>query len=223
MSHEQSKTLVEEDTLCIKYITANITLNINENLWRDIEPVKIHLFPQAAKLPYGKEERDIWVRGAYNANEIVFLVEFADKTENRGLPLNSDACAVMFAAKDSPATVQMMGHGGNTNIWHWQAERDAQRYQHQNDSLEAVRELIATGPGTQAVLPGQYVQGKGEYNNGKWTVIFKRSLYSGQEGALEILPESYPKIAFAVWDGAKSESLGIKSISILRTLKLTKN
>nr|NIS38579.1 hypothetical protein [Candidatus Saccharibacteria bacterium]NIV04125.1 hypothetical protein [Calditrichia bacterium]NIV72528.1 hypothetical protein [Calditrichia bacterium]NIV99642.1 hypothetical protein [Candidatus Saccharibacteria bacterium]NIW79745.1 hypothetical protein [Calditrichia bacterium] len=57
----------------------------------------------------------------------------------------------------------------------------------------------------------------------KWFVMMKRQLSSQQEGEVEITPDNNLKIAFAIWDGAQVESLGIKSISILGTLILKRN
>jgi DMSO reductase family type II enzyme heme b subunit len=101
----------------------------------------------------------------------------------------------------------MMGYASKANIWHWLADRDT------------VREMKASGPGTQTPLKDQNVKGKGEYRDGKWKVMFKRSLKSMQDEEFEIIPDLEYKIAFALWNGSKMESFARKSISILAYLK----
>ena len=214
---------IKVETLTMGYTSMALPLNPTDNFWQTIEAVQIHLFPQSARVPYGNEERDVWIKGAFNDREIAFLLEFEDETENRDDPAHSDACAVMIIPGDSPATAQMMGHGGKANIWHWRADRDYQQYQLRVDTVKAVRELIATGPGTQSAFTIQNAVGKGIYSNGRWHVIIKRPLIHREEGEMQFDSENNFKIAFAVWDGALEESLGIKSISIVRSLKLLKN
>lgn len=218
------KTVVQFDAefLQVRYTNLNIPLDIDNDFWKEIEAVKIHLFPQAARVPYGLEERDIWVRGIFNDFEIAFLLEFEDTTRNTALPPNSDACAIMFVPTKSVATAQMMGHASKANIWHWLAYRDISKKAVEKDSISAVRELIAMGPGTQNPMKVEEVEGKGKFHNGKWRVIMKRTLETQQDEKLTFKEEQL-KIAFAVWDGAKQESFGIKSISILRNLCLVRD
>jgi DMSO reductase family type II enzyme heme b subunit len=223
MGYKKIDPHIENDTLTIKYKNGEIPFDANHKFWMAIEPLKVHLFPQAAKIPYGNEERDVWVRGAFNDREITFFLEFEDKTENRDTTLNPDACAIMLLPKQSPAITQMMGHGGKANIWHWSADRDAKQHRFGMDSVLAVRELIAVGPGTQNPMAFQNVQGKSWYRNGKWQVLMRRPVENQQEDELNLVQGSDFKIAFAVWDGAKAESFGIKSVSIVRTLNITKD
>jgi DMSO reductase family type II enzyme heme b subunit len=210
----------KEKELTVYYVDEQIPLDVNSEFWKNITPVRIHLQPQSARVPYGSDEREIFVRGVYNGSEIGFLVEFEDESENLGLPANPDACAILFVPGESPATSQMMGYNSKANIWHWLADRNLKRYREGDTTVNVVRELIATGPGTQTPMPKQLVEGKGEYTNGKWKVVFKRRLKRMQEDELDFGPGKNFKIAFAVWDGEKMESFSRKSISILRKLVL---
>ncbi len=220
--YKKTTVQFEYESLQVGYTNLDISLDIDDDFWKEIEAVKIHLFPQAARVPYGLEERDIWVRGIFNDLEIAFLLEFEDTTRNTALLEKSDACAIMFIPTKSVATAQMMGHASEANIWHWLAYRDVLKKAEERDSIPAVRELIAMGPGTQNPMKVEEVEGKGEFYNGRWRVIMKRQLETQQDGKLTF-NEGQLKIAFAVWDGAKQESFGIKSISILRNLYLVRD
>lgn len=220
MSQRQFPVPDEEEPLIIGYTARDIPLDPTAEYWKDIEPVRVQLYPQAARVPFGTEERVIWVRGAYGDGEIALQLEFEDETENWGDQSTPDACAIMFTPGDTPATGQMMGHGSGANIWHWLAQVVADSEKREAASTQQVKELIATGPATQTPMENQNVFGVGEYHNGKWQVVFKRPLQSRQDGELALLPGHERKISFAVWDGAAMESLSRKSIAILRTLKL---
>lgn len=220
MSQRQFPVPDEEEPLIIGYTDQDIPLDPTAEYWTDIEPVRVKLYPQAARVPYGTEERVIWVRGVYGDGEIALQLEFEDETENWGDQSTPDACAIMFTPGDTPATGQMMGHGSGANIWHWLAQVVAVSEARDPASTQQVKELIATGPATQTPMESQNVVGVGAYRDGKWQVVFKRSLESRQDGELALLPGGDRKISFAVWDGAAMESLSRKSIAILRTLKL---
>lgn len=213
----------EEEPLQVTYINSDVSLDPTSKFWNSIEAVKIHLLPQAARIPYGTEERDIWVKGAYNEHEIGFYIEIEDETEDNGITSKPDASAILFTLGDSPATAQMMGHNSQSNIWHWLSGQDSALYSDGNDNKQIIRELIAVGPGTQNPMAVQNVTGKGEYKENKWRVVLKRNLKSQQRNEIEIKPGSKLKISFATWDGSRNESFSKKSISILRDLKLEGN
>lgn len=222
MSQRQFPVPEEEEPLSVSYTDQDIPLDPGAEYWTGIEPMRIQLYPQAARVPYGTQKRVIWVRGVYDDNEIALHLEFEDDTEDWGDQPTPDACAIMFTPGDAPATSQMMGHGSGANIWHWLAE-GADSVVRQSQTTQQVRELIATGPATQTPMESQSVVARGEYQDGKWRVVFERPLESRQDGELELSPGSYRKISFAVWDGSAMESLSRKSIAILRTLRLERD
>jgi DMSO reductase family type II enzyme heme b subunit len=220
MSQRQSPAPREEEPLTIRYTRQDVPLDPGAEYWTGIEPTKIQLYPQVARVPFGTEERVIWVRGVYSDDEITLHLQFDDETENWGDQATPDACAIMFTPGDTPATGQMMGHGSAANIWHWLAGSGGNSGGRETESTQQVRELIASGPATQTPMENQNVVAKGEYHEGKWMVVFKRPLESQQDGELALLPGVDRKVSFAVWDGALMESFSRKSIAILRTLKL---
>lgn len=221
MTRDELVGVTAEEPLLIHYVQDTLPSDPSSDYWSAIDSTVIHLWPQNARVPYGIEERDVVVRGAYNDQEIAFLLEFADSTENRAVaPTGTDGCAVFIGPADSPAAVQMMGQDATGNIWHWLADRDAMQYQRLDDSVRAVLELVAAGPGTQTPLAQQTVVGRGEYRAGYWHVILRRNLASQQPDAIELSAGSDLIISFAVWDGAKREAFAAKSISIVRPLIL---
>ena len=220
MGQPRLDALATERALTIKHTSRSIPLDPGAAVWTRIEPIRIQLYPQAVRAPYGTEERDLWVQGTYRDNAVAFRLQFADATEDRDSTSYADACAIMFVPATAPAAGQMMGHDASANVWHWRADRDAAHDQPGGDSVRAVHELLAAGPGTQAPMPSQTVTGKGTYRDGKWSVVFERQLGSHQEGELALAPGDSLRIAFAVWDGARKEGLSRKSIAVIRPLLL---
>ena len=85
----------------------------------------------------------------------------------------------------------------------------------------AVQDLNAKGFGTLAAqkLIDQNVQGKGEWKNGTWEVVFTRKI-SSTAGDIVFAPGREIPTAFAVWDGEAKERNGQKSVTIWHALKL---
>jgi DMSO reductase family type II enzyme heme b subunit len=69
--------------------------------------------------------------------------------------------------------------------------------------------------GTVTLKPTQTVNGRGEYRNGVWRAVFKRSLAAGDPeiDADFAKPGVSQLSAFAVWNGSKGDRGGRKSIS----------
>ncbi len=78
-----------------------------------------------------------------------------------------------------------------------------------------VEDLNAGGFGTLTSQPGeeQNVQGFGKWQDGRWRVIFSRSLASPEADDISFTSGKTYSIAFAVWDGANQERNGMKSTS----------
>ena len=222
LSYRPDGKIGKEKGLTIEYTNQIIDMDVSSGIWKKIRPATIHLVPQSARVAYGNDEKDILVRGIFNDEEVAFLLEIYDESEDLGGLINPDACAVLLAPEEIPATAQMMGYESKVNIWHWSADRNAGRYDKIDQSVNVVRELVAEGPATQKPLAGQYVIGKGVYEPTRWRVIFKRKLAGRQMDAIDITPGTRMNIAFAVWDGSKTETFSRKSISILMPLIIGK-
>lgn len=90
----------------------------------------------------------------------------------------------------------------------------------QVDRTTAVDNLLAGSFGTLTQAPDQVVQGKGEWRDGRWRVLFARDLAVDGEYTQFAQGES-TNVAFAVWDGSRGERDGIKSVSQFLTLDIS--
>jgi hypothetical protein len=83
-----------------------------------------------------------------------------------------------------------------------------------------VDNLLAGSFGTLSAAEDQMVQGTGEWDDGKWRVVFARDLQTPGDYA-QFSQGEKTNIAFAVWDGAKNERDGVKSVSQFVTLDVS--
>lgn len=144
-----------------------------------------------------------------------------------------------------------MGNRGKVvNIWQWRADwqqeievkkkletvtqdmdTDTMIYGGEVNSVDAlnpfrevpVEELNAEGFGTLTPQPltKQNVNGNGVWKNGKWKVVFRRSLKSLNKWDVDFDAKKGPILmAFAIWDGAHSDRNGRKTVSMWQRLNL---
>ena len=154
----------------------------------------------------------------------------------------SDACAIMFPLDEKTQTpTLMMGFLGKANIWHWKAIQDREFWQKEERKStayadyhypfeeqetfpvsketpkSAVNDLIAIRVGTVTPKEVQNIEGRGFWQEGVWRVVIKRALNAADTDvdAKFTPPLRGPKrlCAFAVWNGAKGDRGGRKSIS----------
>jgi len=88
------------------------------------------------------------------------------------------------------------------------------------DRTSPVDNLLAGSFGTLTAAPDQMVQGRGEWRDGKWRVVFARDLKVTGDCA-QFSQGEQTNIAFAVWDGANQERDGMKSVSQFVTLDVS--
>lgn len=79
------------------------------------------------------------------------------------------------------------------------------------------QDLVATGFSTLSPAERQTVGGRGEYSGhgagGRWAVVFERPFEAADPMHPTFQAGQTTDIAFAVWDGARNERNGIKSVS----------
>jgi mono/diheme cytochrome c family protein len=82
--------------------------------------------------------------------------------------------------------------------------------------------LQAQGAGSITLRPkaSQIVKATGQWANGRWTVVLRRSLAASPEEGLALQPGERVSVAFAVWDGAVRDRNGQKLVSIWHDLHL---
>lgn len=166
----------------------------NAAAWNTASPATFPMSPQV-HWPDRIQEvtvQDVVVRALHDGNQIAFLLEYDDPTEDA-----DDAAALEFMVGDKKAHFahgqpMMLVEGGPVNIWFWK-----------NKDGKAV-DMTAKGFGTLKPQEHQDVTAKGAYSNGKWRVVFTRPLTTDHpDEDVQVTPGAFINIAFAVWDGRK--------------------
>lgn len=139
--------------------------------------------------------KTVKVRGLHDGTNVAIMLEYTDPTEDP-----DDAAALEFMVGDTKAHFahgQPMAQvqGGPVNIWYWK-----------NKDGKGV-DMGAKGFGTLKPHAHQAVKAKGAYQGGAWKVVFSRPLQSDHpEEDTQFKPGEFANIAFAIWDGKKTDS-----------------
>jgi DMSO reductase family type II enzyme heme b subunit len=166
----------------------------NAAAWNSAAPAVFPMSPQV-HWPDRIQEvtvQDLTVRALHDGTQVAFLLEYDDPTEDP-----DDAAAIEFMVGDKKAHFahgqpMLLVDGGPVNIWFWKHK--------DNKGVD----MWAKGFGTLRPHSHQDVTAKGEYANGKWRVVFSRSLVTEHpDEDMQVTPGEFINIAFAVWDGRK--------------------
>ena len=160
----------------------------------------------------GATARELTVQAVRNSDQLFIRLDWPDKRADRKIAnINqfTDGVAVQFAIERDPETSVLMGGGGKlVDVWHWTASKDR------------AQNFIADGFGTLTPMEKQAVSAKSQYANGRWTVVFRRSLKAADESWVKFVGVQgsggsavYP-VAFAVWDGSNGEIDGFKAVTM---------
>lgn len=84
--------------------------------------------------------------------------------------------------------------------------------------------LTAGGPGSATFRPpiSQLVSAIGQWNDGQWCVVFRRSLTVSNGEGVALSTGEQASVGFAIWDGARGDRNGQKMVSIWQDLLLEK-
>jgi len=91
------------------------------------------------------------------------------------------------------------------------------------DSGSGGSSLMAAGPRTVTfrIPKNQAVDARGQWVDGRWTVVMKRALAAPADGGgVSLAPGGRASIAFAVWNGSRNDRDGQKLITIWNDLIL---
>ncbi|MHC4266198.1 MAG: ethylbenzene dehydrogenase-related protein, partial [Planctomycetota bacterium] len=149
-----------------------------------------------------------------------------------------DGCAIAVPIdRNAPVRSIMMGFSSPVNIWHWQADKNLQYWQNDTNAssidtdftypfeeqeifsvtipelASAVSDLVAQRAGSLTRKNTQKVQGRGLWQSGNWSVIFKRLLTTEDIQSDCQFPIGRCSATFAVWDGDQGDRGGRKSMS----------
>lgn len=209
--------------------------------WNKLPATEIKLIHQVTALPWPKAlVPQVQVKAFHNNKDIYFYLEWEDSTEDRRLGTGqfSDACAIMFPlGKEVAKSMIMMGFMGRANIWQWKASQDQEYWNGRpnpptvyadfhypfeqqetfpvlmNKPASAASDLMSVRIGTVTTTEIQQVSGRGIYNEGVWRVVLKRSLSAPDTSSYASFKQPKRWCAFAVWNGARGDRGGRKSIS----------
>ncbi|MCC2642495.1 MAG: putative Nitrate oxidoreductase, gamma subunit [Nitrospira sp.] len=143
--------------------------------------------------------KSVKVRALHDGTTVAILMEYADPTEDP-----DDAAALEFMVGDSKAHFahgQPMAQvvGGPVNIWYWK-----------NKNGKGV-DMGAQGFATLKPHAHQAVKAKGVFQGGSWKVVFSRPLQTEHSTEdTQFKTGEFSNIAFAIWDGKKTESGDLK-------------
>jgi hypothetical protein len=78
---------------------------------------------------------------------------------------------------------------------------------------EVIAELSSVGSGTLASKKVENTSGEAKWENGEWTVVFRRPLTVNDSGSVQFRAGEKMPIAFAIWEGSRMEVGGRKAVS----------
>jgi mono/diheme cytochrome c family protein len=218
-------------------IEGEIPSDPQDKKWQNISRRLIGMGGQITHKPRNFVNRvdDIWVRSVYNKKEIAFMFQWDDRSQSQaakgvaGTPIAeappktgepdsiagkqntfevyNDAIAIQFPAKweeITPPEKPRYLHGEekrHVDIWKWEADGTVKAY---------------TGTGWDQPLDerpdatGQLKLVKGEFKEGRWTVIMKRSLQTeDKDQDVQFQVGKYIPTVFFAWDGHNGDA-GLK-------------
>ena len=210
-------------------------------IWQNIPILKIALSHQITERPWPKSlTAAVQVQAFHNGKDIFFKMVWEDDHADAVELVDTftDGCAVAVPIDaEAPIRSIMMGFSSPVNIWQWQANTDMQFWQNKTgiddldvdfvypfeeeeifsvtvqDLKSAVTDMVAQRAGSLTSKEKQIVQGRGLWRDGRWNVVFKRSLTTKDQDQDAQFSGAKQTVSFAVWDGDQDERGSRKSIS----------
>lgn len=226
----------------------NVSQTFDAPVWQKLPIVELALSHQITEKPWPKGLIPaVKVQAFHNGKDIFFKMTWEDDQADTTVSVDTftDGCAVAVPLdSETPVRSIMMGFSSPVNIWHWKADKDLQ-YWHSNPNLQAVSsdfnypfenqeilsvsvpeltsavtDLLAQRAGSLTRKDNQIVQGRGQWHNGTWNVLFKRSLKTdNSQQDCQFLWGKHTA-SFAVWDGDQNDRGSRKSLSSWVNLKI---
>lgn len=235
---------IEPVSLAINYEAKDVALNsdgLADDSWEEIPAVKLDLEHQITERPWPTGHTpEVNVQAFHNGRDIYFRLTWQDDTANTALAVDgfTDGCAIASPLEgDAPPRSIMMGFSSPVNVWHWEAEKDAEFwsgikpqggkytdfvYPFEEEEVlsptrveltSAVGDLLSERTGSLTPKETQIVQGRGLWDDGTWTVVFKRALTTKDSQRDCQFATGSSRVSFAIWDGDNDDRGSRKSIS----------
>lgn len=187
-------------------------------VWDDASTETVTLSSAPSQVP-GANDTSIDranVKAAHTQERLFVRVSWSDATRDGNVTpsqydtphINSygDAVAVQLPANVSQQPGIAMGSPQSmVNVWWWNGAMDDQ-------------ELLAAGPGTTTPFDRTTITTSATYRDGRWHVVFSRTLTAEGGNRASITMERDVPISFAVWNGSNTERAGRKAVSEWQTL-----
>lgn len=216
--------------------------------WEKAQALDIPLAGQVLAAPRWQNHavEMVTLRAVYNDREIAFLVAWDDpyqdtvhqeelelkgagdsfaKPFSKILPRKPgnfrDALALQFPVRLSEGLEKphfFRGEPGKpVHLWHWQSDRQAQ-------GQEPVSVRVAKGfrqPWSASPPEVRKIQGKGQWKDGQWRVVFTRALVTeNRRGEIQFEPGKLIPLAVEAWEGSNGEHGLLLSLSTWHYLYL---
>ncbi|VAX25647.1 hypothetical protein MNBD_NITROSPINAE04-1714, partial [hydrothermal vent metagenome] len=179
-------------------------------IWDSVPYMDIPMVSQVIMEPrmFTASADNMRVQAVYNDKDVAFRLVWDDTTKSEPDPeskIFEDSVAIQFPVTiptGSKRPYFLMGDEENpVNHWRWSSERSN------------VIELNANGAKNVKVQDdsGQQVTGKLKYDEGQYSLIFKRSLSTPDKDLdIQFAPGKFIPISFFAWDGSNNET-GVRS------------
>jgi DMSO reductase family type II enzyme heme b subunit len=145
------------------------------------------------------------VRGAYAGSELAVMIEWTDKQPNKGDDgLPPDAVRIQFPTVMTEGGKPYFFMGDkrlSVNLWQWKASEDP------------VSEFIAAGAENAAPQEKQDVKVIASYVDGRYRVLFRRALNTGDEKHTVFEIGKFMPFSVALFDGRNKEENNKGAIS----------
>ncbi|MGA7731142.1 MAG: ethylbenzene dehydrogenase-related protein [Chloroflexia bacterium] len=192
-------------------------------LWEQAEESEIPLSAQQMQQPGGGATRSVLVRAIDDGITFSIRVSWDDDTKNDAVGnLPSDAAAIQLPIDPQHLPYQCMGQSNSrVNIWQWKAALEKEAGENLTvTSMEGggARNLTSNGICKAVETNGVGPAAKSYHDGKQWHVVYWRKLYQGDLVTAPIIRETSTSIAFAVWNGARGETRGMKAVSTWNTL-----
>ena len=193
--------------------------NPSDPLWDAAPAITFALAPNVIKEPrlFTSLNDTVTVRALYNDSDVVIRVDVDDRTYSvpgheleqqyaiDGVEATRDAIAIQLPTTLTGTSEKPMFRLGDAkhpvNLWYWAAPSVS------DDNSEIVSILDANGAGKLPTArdDSSELAAKGEWADGRWQVMFKRSLETDSPADFQFSVGSYIPIAFANWDGVEGQ------------------
>lgn len=199
----------------------------SDPLWDSAPAITFALAPNIIKDPrlFTSLNDMVTVRALYNGDDIAMRVDVDDRTysvpgdvlEQRyaieDVEGTRDALAIQLPNDLSGTSEKPMFRLGDAkhpvNLWYWAAPSVT------DDNPAIVSIMDATGSGKLPTARGDSSEltANGEWEDGRWQVLFKRSLETDTPADFQFMEGAYIPIAFSNWDGVEGQIDGRRSFT----------